>query len=233
MNVCCYHLGSTISQHSDRESSRCPAACLSLRHLLSIAVQGRSLHSGLSLCVGFFPRRIFAYCRRISVADFAADFPFDLSTSRCGFLRRICSGPKPCKLHVKIAPKIHHKNPTHSSPHARLVCDYTLPAFFTALFTACFAACPSTGILHYFTYTADFFRGGFLLRLISSAANFCELCRHTTLTFVHGCCTASSGHLSLHIRRDWGHMWIRYPIGYAAMVVFQMSLHLASVLCHV
>ena len=112
------------------------------------------------------------FSRRISVADFASDFPFDLSTSRggfaadfskscggfCGgFLRRICSCPKPCKLHIKIAPKIHHKNPPHSSPHARLVCDYTLPAFFTA----CFAACPSTGILHYVTYTADFFRGGF------------------------------------------------------------------------
>ena len=106
---------------------------------------------------------------RICLADFAADFAFffgggfaaDFSKS-CGgfcggFLRRICSGPKPCKLHVKIAPKIHHKNPPHSSPHARLVCDYTLPAFFTA----CFAACPSTGILHYLTYTADFFRGGF------------------------------------------------------------------------
>ena len=108
-------------------------------------------------CVADF-RGGFAWriLRRI-LLFFGGGFAADFSKSCGGFLRRICSGPKPCKLHVKIAPKIHHKNPPHSSPHARLVCDYTLPAFFTA----CFAACPSTGILHYVTYTADFFRGKF------------------------------------------------------------------------
>ena len=116
---------------------------------------------------GGFPWRIF-------VPDFAADLPADFRGRFAGgILRLIYSGPKPCKLHIKIESKIHHKNPPHSSPHARLVCDYTLPAFFTA----CFAACPSTGILHYVTYTADFFRGGFLPRhifawRISSAADF-------------------------------------------------------------
>ena len=125
-------------------------------------------------CVFFGGGFAADFCK--SCGGFCGGFAADFSKS-CGgfcgvFLRRICSGPKPCKLHVKIAPKIHHKNPPHSSPHARLVCDYTLPAFFTA----CFAACPSTGILHYVTYTADFFRGGFCLadfaRRISSAADF-------------------------------------------------------------
>ena len=99
-------------------------------------------------CVADF-RGGFAWriLRRI-LLFFGGGFAADFSKSCGGFLRRICSGPKPCKLHVKIAPKI-HKNPPHFSPHAhaRLVCDYTLPAFFTA----CFAACPSTGILHYVT----------------------------------------------------------------------------------
>ena len=188
MNVCRCHLGSTISQQGDRESSSYLPACLSLRHLLSSAVQGRSLNSGLSLCGGFcvadffrggFSRIAGGLSWRISEADFAAD----LSKSCGGFCGGFCSGPKPCKLHVKTAPKIYHKNPPHSSPHARLVCDCTLPAFFAA----CFAACPSTGILHYVTYMADLFRGrpcaadfcaadffrdGFLPRRISSAADF-------------------------------------------------------------
>ena len=188
MNVCRCHLGSTISQQGDRESSRCLLACLSLRHLLSIVVQGRSLHSGLSLCGGFAWRTFSAadfcvlpggFSWRISAADFAAH----LSKSWGGFCVRFVSGPKPCKLHINIALKVHHTNPPHSSPHARLVCDCTLPASFTA----CFAACPSTDILHYVTYTADFFRGGFcaadffrggflsrriFARRISSAADF-------------------------------------------------------------
>ena len=170
---------------------------------------------------GGFPWRISVadFPWRISVADllggfcvffgggFAADFSKSCGGFCGGFLRRILSGPKPCKLHVKIAPKIHHKNPPHTSPHARLVCDYTLPAFFTA----CFAACPSTGILHYVTYTADFFRGGFcaadffrggFLRGGFCAADFFRggfLPRRIS-------CAASGGHLSLHIRRDWGRM---------------------------
>ena len=147
-------------------------------------------------------------------------------------LRRICSGPKPCKLHVKIASKIHHKNPLHSSPHARLVCDYTLPAFFTA----CFAACPSTYyiMLHggflprRISSAADFLRGGFLTRRSSSAADFFlgGFLPWLQVAICH----------ELHIRRDRGHMQdmgSSYQIGYAAMVVFQMSVHLASVLCHV
>jgi len=181
------------------------------------------------------------FSRRISAADFAADHRRILSISCGGFCGGFFSGPKPCKLHIKIAPKIHHKNPPHSSPHARLVWF----TFFAAFFTACFAARPSTGILYYVTYTADFFCGGFLRGGFFAAdfcaagflaADFCELCTHTALTFLHGCCAASGGHLSLHIRRDWGHMedaGSSYPIGYAAMVVFQMSAHLASVLCHV
>jgi hypothetical protein len=126
-------LGSTISQHGDRESSRCLPAYLSLRHLLGIAVQGRSLHSGLPLCGGFswrisaadfceFPADFRGgFSRRISAADFAADHRRILSISCGGFCGGFFSGPKPCKLHIKIAPKIHHKNPPHSSPHARLV----------------------------------------------------------------------------------------------------------------
>ena len=120
---------------------------------------------------GGFAWRILRRICDLFGGGFAADFSKSCGGFCGGFLRRICSGPKPCKLHVKIAPKIHHENPPHSSPHARLVCDYTLPAFFTA----CFAACPSTGILHY-AYTADFFRGGFaqwtFARRISSAADF-------------------------------------------------------------
>ena len=154
-------------------------------------------HRAVDLRGGFSPRPIFAYCRRISTVDFAAEPSFDLSKSCGGFRGGFVSGPKPCKLHINIAPEIHHKNPPHSSPHARLVCDCTLPAFFTA----CFAACASTGILQ-FCYLhggflrGEFLRGGFLPRRISSAADFCKLCRHTTLAFVHGCCAASGGHLS-------------------------------------
>ena len=137
MNVCRCHLGSTISQHGDRESSRCLPACLSLRHLLGIAVQGRSLHTvDCHRAVDVW--RIFSaadscglpadfrggFPRRISAADCAADFSVELSISCGGFLRRIFGGFVRVQNHVyykqsgfKHPPKIHHENP----PHARLV----------------------------------------------------------------------------------------------------------------
>ena len=93
-------------------------------------------HCAVDLCGGFSAADFYVlpadfrggFLRRISAADFAAESPVDLSKSCGGFRGGFCSGPKHCKLHVKIAPKIHHKNPPHFSPHARLVCDYTLPA---------------------------------------------------------------------------------------------------------
>ena len=124
------------------------------------------------ICVADFLRQLFTYCRRIFVADFRGGFPaespVDLSKSCGGFVQVQNPVNYMSKSHRTSTTKIHR----NSSPHARLVCDCTLPVFFTA----CFAACPSTGILHYVAYTADFFRGGFSLadfaRRISSAADF-------------------------------------------------------------
>ena len=162
MNDCRCHSGSAISQHGDRAASRCLPACLSLRHLLSIPVQGRivpRIFSAADFCAG---RRIFS-----DLCELPADF--SVAYFRGGFLRRsesilrrilwwifggFLSGPKPCKLQIKIAescsPKIHrilHRmlavvNITlspYSSPHAS-------PADFCELQS---------------DFVADFFRGVF------------------------------------------------------------------------
>ena len=97
MNDCRCHLGSVISQRSDRVASRCLPACLSLRHLLSIAVQGRIVRrtfSAADLCAGrrFFSaadfwQRFFGgfFCGECSWRIFAADVSVDLSRSGGGF----------------------------------------------------------------------------------------------------------------------------------------------------
>ena len=77
-NDCRCHLGSAISQHGDRASSRCLPACLSLRHLLSIAVQGRIVRrtcSATDFCAG----------RRISSAADFHEFSWRIFVAGGGF----------------------------------------------------------------------------------------------------------------------------------------------------
>ena len=112
-----------------QQSSRCLPACLSLRHLLSIAVQSRCLHSGLSLCSGFvwrifrggFLRIAGGFSWRIAAADFrggfAAESPVDLSKS-CG---DFCGGFVQVQNPIDYTSKSHRKSPQQS----------------TAFFTAC------------------------------------------------------------------------------------------------
>ena len=96
MNDCRCHLGSAISQHGDRGAGcRCLPVCSSLRHLLSIAIQG--LH-------GEFMRRIFSAADLCELpADFRGGFCEGFRSQSCGgFL----SGPKPCELQLNIAEEI-------------------------------------------------------------------------------------------------------------------------------
>ena len=203
------------------------------------AVPGRSLRSGLSLCGGFawriFPRRIFPYCRRIFVADFRGGFPRRILRRNppsiwvnhaADFAADFCLVHNPVnymsKSHRTSTTKIHR----NSSPHARLVCDCTLPVFFTA----CFAACPSTGILHYVTYTADFFRGGFC------AADFCaaDFC---AADFRGGFLLRGFRWPSVITHQTWLGSYVGYREQLSNWLCHHGCLsnvfHLASVLCHV
>ena len=142
-------------------------------------------HCVVDLCGGLFPRRILRFSWRISATDFAADFSVELSILCGGLLTDLC--PKPCKLHVKVSQTNLKRRSSAFSPGS------------SAFFTACFADFRPAYFRGGFSY------GGFPWRI--SVADFRTAVRtHTTLICLHGCCVASDGHLSLHMRRDWGHM---------------------------